>query len=92
MCLPARIRRDGPAETKAAAGTVDSSESSIESLDEMAAEIQKYLSEKDADDFKKIVNEINTAKDPEQSVVGYVSLDIRNIFFIVYCIKSLSFL
>lgn len=41
----------------------------------MAEIIQKYLSQKDADDAKKIVNDINTAKDPEQSVDGYVRLD-----------------
>lgn len=52
-----------------------SSESSIESLDKMAETIQKYLGQKDADDVKRIVNDINSAKDSEQSVDSYVSLD-----------------
>lgn len=55
--------------------TETSSESSEESLDQMAENIQKYLGQKDADDVKKIVSEINSAKDSEQSVDGYVRLN-----------------
>lgn len=63
--------RDSPAKTDTNAA---SSESSEESLDKMAETIQKYLGQKDADNVKKIVSDINSAKDPEQSVDGYVRL------------------
>lgn len=41
----------------------------------MAVTIQKYLGQKDAEDVKKIVSDINSAKGPEESVDGYVRLD-----------------
>lgn len=42
----------------------------------MAESIQKFLNAKDADDVKKIVGDINSAKDPDQSVDGYVRLAV----------------
>lgn len=71
VCLSSRLPRDSPAN-----GDGDSTfDSSDENLDEMAVTIQKYLGQKDAEDVKKIVSDINSAKGPEESVDGYVRLD-----------------
>lgn len=40
----------------------------------MARNIQKFLNPKDADDVRKIVGDISSAKDPEQTVDGYVRI------------------
>lgn len=73
VCLSARVPRDSPTETGTTA-VADSSESSEESLDQMARNIQKFLNPKDADDVRKIVGDISSAKDPEQTVDGYVRI------------------
>lgn len=80
VCLSThRFLRDSPAKVDAP------SESSEESLDQMAETIQKYLSPKDADDVKKIISDINSAKDSEQNVDrDYVRLDTIFEFGLIY--------
>lgn len=66
------MRRDAPAETK----PKDSSESSEESLDKIAADLGKVLGAQENEELKKIVDSVNTAKTDEQVIDAYV----RNIW------------
>lgn len=73
ICLCARVLRESPVQAKSDSSS-ESSELTGESLDKMAATLQEYLSKKDADDVKKIVNNINSSKDGEQSIDDYVRI------------------
>lgn len=64
--------RDSPAQIETKPKADSSSESSEESLDKMAETMQQFLNKKDAEDVKKIVSNINSGKDVEQTVDNYV--------------------
>lgn len=70
--------RDSPVQTgtkrTADSSSSESSELIGESLDKMANTLQEFLSKKDADDVKRIVGNINSAKDGEQAIDDYVRL------------------
>lgn len=79
--------------TKTEAKPADSSSESEESLDKMAEDLQKGLNKKDADEVKKIVNDIQTAKDPEQTVDSYVRHNFSLCYYIwMHFIKSYTLL
>lgn len=53
----------------------DSSEITPENADKMAETLQKHFSQKDADDFKKLFDRINSTDDKDKpDLDGYVSL------------------
>lgn len=62
------MRRDAAAETKAK----DSSESSEESLDKIAADLGKVLDAKENEEMKKIVDSVNAAKTQDEQIDAYV--------------------